>query len=83
MSLTEKKGLHLIVFIISFSPLLRIPVEKRTKLRKLFKDTHREKAPSNKTPTSSKSIWTCGYLVHQINSLYDALKRKQIFEKIK
>ena len=46
---------------------------------KQFKDTHREKAPSNKTPPDTKStnmgrirkvrIWGFGLLAHQINSL--------------
>ena len=47
-----------------------------------FKNTYREKAPSNKTPTLSKSMnldfWV---VVHQINSLYEVLKLKQIFWK--
>ena len=45
-----------------------------------FKNTYREKAPSNKTPTLSKSMnldfWV---VVHQINSLYEVLKLKKIF----
>ena len=51
-----------------------------------FKDTHMEKAPSNKTQTLSKSmntVWTFRRLVHQINSLYEILKLKQNFRKIK
>ena len=36
----------------------------------VFKDTYREKAPSNKTPVFAKvGIWAFGSLVHQTNSL--------------
>ena len=45
---------------------------------KLLKDTHREKAPSNKTPPLPKSM-TFGWLVHQVNYLYEFLKQKQNF----
>ena len=49
-----------------------------------FKDTHREKAPSNKTLTLQKVwIWTFGWLGHQINSLYEILKLKQNVRKNK
>ena len=50
----------------------------------LFKDTHREKAPSNKTPALTKSrIRAFGSLVHQINSLKEVLKLKQNLQKNK
>ena len=51
----------------------------------LFKDIRRKKAPSNKTPMLSKRIriWTFGWSVHQINSLYEVLKLKQNFWKNK
>ena len=49
-----------------------------------FKDTHKEKAFSNKTPRLSKSmnmdIWV---VVRQINFLYEVLKLKQNFRKNK
>ena len=49
-----------------------------------LKDTHREKAPSNKTPTLTKSInMDIQGLVHQINSLYEILKLKLNFRKKK
>ena len=38
----------------------------------LFKDTHREKAPANKTLALTK----CTNLEHQINSLQEVLKLK-------
>ena len=45
-----------------------------------FNNTHREKAPSNKsselTKSTNMSIWVA---VHQINSLYKVLKLKQKF----
>ena len=51
---------------------------------KVIKDTHREKAPSNKTPALTESTdLSIGSLVHQINSLQDVLQRKQNFQKIK
>ena len=49
-----------------------------------LKDTHREKAHSNKTSSLSKVwIWIFGWLLRQINSLYEVLKMKQNFRKIK
>ena len=47
----------------------------------LFKDTYREKAPSNKTPVLTKStnmgVWVIG------TSNQEVLKLKQNFKKIK
>ena len=51
---------------------------------KVLKDTHREKALSNKTPALKKVwIWTFGSLVHQIKSLEKVLKLKQNSQKNK
>ena len=48
----------------------------------MVKDTHKEKAPSNKTPMLTKSRnMSFASLVHQINSLYEVLKVKQNFRK--
>ena len=50
----------------------------------LVKDSHRKKAPSNKTPTLSKHTnIDIGWLIHQINPLYEVLKINKFFEKIK
>ena len=49
-----------------------------------LKDTHREKAPSNKTSALTKvQVWALGSLVHQINSIQETLKLKQNFQKNK
>ena len=47
-----------------------------------FKDTHRKKALSNKTPalTESRNMGF-GSLVHDLNSLEEVLKLKQNFQK--
>ena len=44
----------------------------------IFKYTHREKAPSNKTPTLSEKYeyGHLGSLLHQIKSLHEVLKLK-------
>ena len=42
-----------------------------------LKDTHKEKAPSNKTP-ANVDMWM---VLLQINSLYEVLKLKQNFRK--
>ena len=47
-----------------------------------LKDTHREKAPSNKTPALTKSTnMGIRSLVYQINSLPEVLKLKPYFQK--
>ena len=52
---------------------------------KVIKDSDWEIAPSNKSPTLSKSmnIYTFGLLVNHINSSYEVLKLKQNFRKNK
>ena len=53
-------------------------------LTRLIKDSHKEKAPSNKTPALTKSkdmsIWV---VLHQINSLHEGLHLKQNIQKNK
>ena len=53
---------------------------KKYRYRLHFKNTHKEKAPSNKT---ALLIWTFGSLVHRINSLYEVLNLKQNFKRKK
>ena len=46
-----------------------------------FKDNHRAKVPSSKTPVLTKKYQD--QLAHQINSLQEVLKQKQNFQKSK
>ena len=49
-----------------------------------FKDTHKKKHPKVKLQRSRKVwIWTFGWLLHQMNSIYEVPKLKQNFRKKK
>ena len=45
--------------------VVRLRQAMKLKIEEFFKDTHREKAPSNKTPAlRNVRIWAFGLLVH-------------------